>query len=93
MDYLPRIADRELADHLRGSGAVLVEGPRGCGKTATAQRIAASEARLDTDQRMRLAVGVDPGLVLAGDTPRLIDEWQTAPEIWNHVRRAVDDRQ
>jgi predicted AAA+ superfamily ATPase len=71
---------------------VVIEGPRACGKTATARNIAASEALLDTDDNMRQAVTVNPALALEGETPRLIDEWQVAPEIWNHVRRAVDDR-
>lgn len=79
-------------DRLGGTGAVLVEGPRACGKTATARNVAASEALLDVDHNMQKAVSVNPALVLDGDTPRLIDEWQLAPAIWNLVRRAVDDR-
>jgi predicted AAA+ superfamily ATPase len=90
--YKPRIADRELSDRLEGTGAVLIEGPRACGKTATARNVAASEALLDVDDNMRQAVSVNPALVLDGDNPRLIDEWQVAPAIWNLVRRAVDDR-
>ncbi|MGH8776835.1 MAG: ATP-binding protein [Jiangellaceae bacterium] len=69
-----------------------MEGPKACGKTATARQIAASEVLLDVDRQARQAVAVDPRLVLNGPTPRLIDEWQLEPEIWNHVRRAVDDR-
>jgi predicted AAA+ superfamily ATPase len=92
MDYRARIVDRELRVRLAGTGAVVIEGPRACGKTATARNVAASEALLDTDRNMREAVTVNPALVLAGETPRLIDEWQVAPEIWNHLRRAVDDR-
>lgn len=91
-DYRPRIADGELSNHLEGAGAVVVEGARACGKTATARNIAASEALLDVDGNMRRAVSVNPALVLDGETPRLIDEWQLAPAIWNLVRRAVDDR-
>lgn len=91
-DYQPRIADKELVDRLEGAGAVVVEGARACGKTATARNVAASEALLDTDGNMRRAVSVNPNLVLAGSAPRLIDEWQLAPAIWNLVRRAVDDR-
>lgn len=79
-------------DRLRSTGAVVVEGARACGKTATARNVAASEALLDTDANMRRAVSVNPALVLNGETPRLIDEWQLAPAIWNLVRRAVDDR-
>ncbi len=74
------------------TGAVVIEGPKACGKTVTGRGMAASEVLLDVDEEARLAVGVDPALVLAGDTPRLIDEWQNEPSIWNHVRRAVDDR-
>lgn len=70
----------------------MIEGPRACGKTATARQIAASEVLLDVDLNARQAVAVDPALVLDGPTPRLIDEWQIEPAIWNHVRRAVDDR-
>jgi predicted AAA+ superfamily ATPase len=91
-DYRPRIADRELDRRLETSGAVLIEGPKACGKTATARRRAASEVLLDVDIGARAAVEVDPGLVLDGDPPRLIDEWQLEPALWNHVRRAVDER-
>lgn len=90
--YRPRVVDRELRERLAAAGAVLIEGPRGCGKTETARRAAASEVLLDTDRDAREALAVDPSVVLAGDTPRLFDEWQVAPEIWNHLRRAVDDR-
>ena len=92
MPYLPRIVDAELSELLGAAGAVLVEGPRACGKTATAMRAAASAVLLDIDENARRMVGVDPAAVLAGDTPRLIDEWQVEPAIWNHVRRAVDQR-
>ena len=90
--YVPRIADEELATRLTAAGAVVIEGPRACGKTETARRCAASEVLLDVDENARQAMDIDPGLVLAGDTPRLIDEWQIDPRIWNHVRRAVDGR-
>ena len=90
--YRTRVVDEELRKKLRSSGAVLIEGPRACGKTETARQVAASEVLLDVDERARAAVAVDPGLILAGDTPRLIDEWQIEPRIWNYVRRAVDER-
>jgi predicted AAA+ superfamily ATPase len=90
--YNPRLVDLELAKRLQRSGAVLIEGPKACGKTETARQLAASEVRLDVDPGARAAVGVDPDLVLTGDAPRLIDEWQVEPAIWNHIRRAVDDR-
>lgn len=92
MAYLPRVADEELRILLETSGAVLIEGPKACGKTETARQVAASEILLDIQADARAAAAVDPRLVLAGDVPRLIDEWQLAPEIWNHVRREVDKR-
>ena len=92
MDYLPRIVDAELAELLEAAGAVLVEGPKASGKTATAMQAAASEVLLDVDDNARRMVGVDPAAVLGGGTPRLIDEWQLEPAIWNHVRRTVDRR-
>jgi predicted AAA+ superfamily ATPase len=92
MTYQPRIVDTELASVLKAIGAVVIEGPRGCGKTETGRNHAASEALLDVDEDMRQAVAVNPALALDGETPRLIDEWQLAPAIWNLVRRAVDDR-
>lgn len=90
--YIPRIADKELTNRLNAAGAVLIEGPKACGKTASARQQAASEVLLDIDENARRAVAVDPALVLAGDRPRLIDEWQIEPVIWNHIRRAVDQR-
>lgn len=92
MAYLPRIVDDELAGQLRSSGAVLIEGPKAVGKTATAQQVAASVVRLDIDPAAAQAASVDPGLILGGDTPRLIDEWQVVPGIWNRVRHEVDAR-
>jgi len=90
--YRARILDEELRERLQISGAVLIEGPKACGKTETARQAAASEVLLDVDEEARAAASIDPGLILAGDTPRLIDEWQVEPRVWNHVRRAVDDR-
>jgi predicted AAA+ superfamily ATPase len=91
-DYVARVVDRELRSRLETSGAVLIEGPKACGKTETARQMAASEVLLDVDEGARSAAAVDPGLILAGETPRLIDEWQVEPRIWNHLRRAVDER-
>ncbi len=91
-DYQTRVVDEELRQRLATSGAVLIEGPKACGKTETARQVAASEVLLDVDEGARAAVAIDPNLVLAGDTPRLIDEWQVEPRIWNHVRRAIDER-
>lgn len=93
MAYAPRVADAELEERLGYIGAVLVEGPKACGKTETARQIARSEVRLDVDRPSREAAELDPQLILEGEVPRLLDEWQLVPEVWNHVRRAVDDRQ
>ena len=90
--YIPRVVDSELQQLLDSSGAVLIEGPKACGKTATARQAAASEVLLDIDANARQAVTLDPSLVLEGETPRLIDEWQVEPVIWDHVRREVDAR-
>ena len=92
MTYLPRIVDAELAELLTATGAVLVEGPKASGKTATAMQAAQSEVLLDVDDNARRMIGADPATVLEGDTPRLIDEWQLEPAIWNHVRRTIDRR-
>lgn len=89
-DYRPRIADAELSERLASVPAVVIEGPKACGKTATAVRQAASGVLLDIDDNARRAADVDPRLVLEGERPRLIDEWQTAPGVWNHIRRAAD---
>jgi predicted AAA+ superfamily ATPase len=90
-NYLPRFADEELAVRLRATGAVLIEGPRGCGKTETALRAARSAVRLDRDDAARAAGLLDPALLLDGVRPRLIDEWQLVPRVWNQVRSDVDD--
>jgi uncharacterized protein len=90
-DYRARLVDDELATGLRVTGAVLVEGARGCGKTRTARQLTASEVLLDVDDRARAAGLLDASLLLDGDTPRLIDEWQLVPDVWGKVRRAVDD--
>lgn len=90
--YRSRILDGLLRHRLASQGAVLIEGPRACGKTTTARQFAASEVLLDIDEDARQAAEVEPSLVLQGPTPRLIDEWQLEPKIWNHLRREVDDR-
>lgn len=91
VDYRPRFVDAELADRLRATGAVLVEGPRGCGKTQTSLRAARSAVRLDRDRAARAIGELDPALLLVGEHPRLIDEWQLVPDVWNEVRGDVDD--
>ncbi|MDR1394417.1 MAG: DUF4143 domain-containing protein [Bifidobacteriaceae bacterium] len=91
--YYPRLADGELESRLKRIGAVLIEGPKGCGKTETASRQAGSQIRLDTDPALLETALAAPFNVLAGPTPRLVDEWQLAPGLWNAVRREVDARQ
>jgi predicted AAA+ superfamily ATPase len=92
MAYYPRIADRVLAKNIESSGAVLVEGTKACGKTETALRISKSVTRFDTDADVAIKMDIDPFLVLQGETPRLLDEWQLFPRIWDFTRREVDDR-
>jgi len=91
--YRPRIADQDLTERLSYAGAVVIEGARAAGKTWTARQFARSEALLDVDDQARRLARLEPSELLAGETPRLIDEWQLEPHLWNHVRRAVDDRQ
>jgi len=90
--YRARVTDGELADRLRSAGAVLVEGPKACGKTETSRQQAGSVVMLDVDQVARAAAQIDPVLILNGPTPRLLDEWQVVPEVWNAIRRQVDER-
>lgn len=92
MTYIRRIAEEELADKLSASGAVLVKGPKSCGKTETSKQFAKSVLEMDVDKQVPVIMATNPRLLLAGATPRLIDEWQEQPEIWNYVRREVDDR-
>ena len=91
--YRERIADRELAERLGYIGAVLIEGPKACGKTATATRHAQTVIRLDDDETARSLLNLAPDRLFANPTPILFDEWQVEPTIWNKVRRQVDDRE
>lgn len=90
--YHARILDSILVDRLEFMPAILIEGPRYCGKTETARQLSNSEVLLDTDPNVRLALAVNPTSVLEGKSPRLIREWQSEPLSWNLVRRACDDR-
>lgn len=92
MEYRPRVVDAELAASLEAVGAVVIEGPKASGKTETGRRAAMSEVRVDTPAA-RQAFAISPALLLEGETPRLLDEWQLEPDLWNEVRHAVDDRQ
>lgn len=90
--YVHRITDRELAAHMKVMGAVLIEGPKACGKTATASQVANSIVRFDEDESARSLITLDPAALFAGEPPVLFDEWQLEPTIWNRTRRQVDDR-
>lgn len=92
MAYLPRVIDAQLAARLTSIGGVALEGAKACGKTESARQVAASELLLDLDEAAQATAQIDPGLVLEGPTPRLIDEWQIVPKLWNQVRRTIDDR-
>lgn len=93
--YRRRVLDSLLERKLRGIGAVLIEGPKLCGKTTTAEQIANSVlymAQPDEMQENLNLASIKPALLLKGDTPRLIDEWQLAPKLWDAVRFEVDHR-
>ncbi len=93
--YLSRIADKTLEMRLEAFGAVQIAGPKWCGKTTTAERRAESVIKMqDPDRRegYMATARTKPSLLLKGATPRLIDEWQVAPVIWDAVRHAVDER-
>ena len=94
-DYKKRIADEMLQRKLKGKGAVLIEGPKWCGKTTTAEQLAKSVLYManpeSMGQNLTLA-DINPGILLKGEIPRLIDEWQIAPKLWDAVRFEVDHR-
>ncbi len=92
MGYIKRIVEADLSEKLSASGAVLVKGPKSCGKTETSKQFAKSILEMDRDNQVPLIMATNPGLLLVGDTPRLIDEWQEQPEIWNYVRHEIDNR-
>ncbi|MCK9547467.1 MAG: DUF4143 domain-containing protein [Sphaerochaeta sp.] len=94
-EYYPRVADHLLENALKSSGAVLIQGPKWCGKTSTAIRKSKSQLFLqnpDTRENNLRIAGIKPSLLLKGETPRLIDEWQLAPILWDSVRHEVDMR-
>lgn len=94
-DYKKRIVDSILQDRLEAKGAVLIRGPKWCGKTTTAVQKAASVLKMDNpetkEQNLDMAK-LSPLRLLKGDVPRLIDEWQLAPSLWDAVRYEVDRR-
>ena len=89
--YRPRVVDAELQDLMGFMGAVLIDGPKAVGKTATASQLARTIFRMEVDRAARAALETYPDQLFASPTPILFDEWQDTPDIWNLVRRAVDD--
>ncbi len=94
-EYKKRVVDQVLMNKLEAKGAVLIEGPKWCGKTTTASQIAKSivfmQDPANSKQNLTMAE-IQPSLLLKGETPRLIDEWQLAPQLWDAVRFEVDQR-
>ncbi|WP_071440823.1 ATP-binding protein [Traorella massiliensis] len=93
--YMTRIADKIIIDRLEAKGAILIEGPKWCGKTTTGKHLAKSVIEMDrpdlTKQYQQMAE-LNPSALLAGEVPHMIDEWQIAPNLWNAVRYEVDQR-
>ena len=92
MEYRKRISDTELQRKLEASGAVLIRGAKACGKTESAKQFAKSVIHIDMDEQVQLLFDTAPKRLLMGETPRLIDEWQVIPKLWDLVRHEVDDR-
>lgn len=92
MNYIGRISDFELKRKLNASGAVLIRGPKACGKTESARQLAGSTLYIDRDPQLDALMNAAPQRLLVGETPRLIDEWQIQPRIWDYVRHEVDER-
>lgn len=92
MAYLKRYIEKEIEEALDTSGVVVVAGPKWCGKTTTCARFAKSSYALDTKAKIEL-VQSSPESILIGESPRLIDEWQNVPDLWNCVRSEVDRRE
>lgn len=94
-NYKHRIMDSLLKKKLQAKGAILIEGPKWCGKTTTAEEIAASKvmlARTDVKNNFKNLLEIDIEAALSGEPPMLIDEWQTVPKLWDAVRYTVDHR-
>jgi predicted AAA+ superfamily ATPase len=90
--YIARVSDEELKRKLDASGALLIRGIKACGKTQSAKQLAASIISFDQDEQVPLLMETAPQRLLLGEAPRLIDEWQEYPKIWNYVRHEVDHR-
>lgn len=95
MKYMPRVMDSIIREELRAFGAVLLTGPKWCGKTTTAKQIAKSVLNMqspDNQESYLQLADIKPSILLEGENPRLIDEWQMAPQLWDAVRHDVDER-
>lgn len=90
--YIRRIVDNELDSALIYAGAVLIRGPKACGKTQTALQRAKSVLHVDTDPNVTNLMAIEPKALLDGATPRLLDEWQVQPKLWDYARHEIDDR-
>lgn len=90
VNYLGRIVEGKITKKLASSSVVVVVGPKFCGKTTTSLRYAKSDARLNTASAIRIAT-MNPSAVIEGEKPRVIDEWQTVPELWDELRGYVDE--
>ena len=93
--YKKRVIDSYLSEELEGAGAVLIQGPKWCGKTTTAEQQAKSIIYLDKPEDVQdniIASTINPSLILDGETPRLLDEWQIVPKLWDAVRYTIDRR-
>jgi predicted AAA+ superfamily ATPase len=90
--YKERLTDKELLRKLDSAGALLIRGMKACGKTESAKQYSKSVLALDQDEQVPLLMSTSPQRLLLGETPRLIDEWQEHPKIWNYVRHEVDKR-
>lgn len=93
--YKTRIADKLLSEQLEAAGAVLVQGPKWCGKTTTAQQAASSSMYMDNPSTIKanlILAETNPEMILEGDVPRLIDEWQLAPTLWDSARFLISRR-
>lgn len=93
--YKKRVVDEILESKLKGSGAILIEGPKWCGKTTTSLQFAKSDLVMTdptSEKENLLLADINPNILLEGETPRLIDEWQVAPKLWDAIRFLVDKR-
>ena len=92
MSYIRRLSDNELQRKLNSSGALLVRGAKACGKTESAKQFAGSILNVDTNEQVPALIETAPQRLLLGKTPRLIDEWQEQPKLWNYIRHEIDNR-